>query len=39
MKKKALTLLLSLTLGTALLYGCGGGSEGAAEVKEERLKR
>ncbi|MBR2185717.1 MAG: hypothetical protein IJ857_00100 [Lachnospiraceae bacterium] len=38
MKKKALTLLLSLTLGTALLYGCGGGSEGAAEVKEEKVE-
>ncbi len=37
MKKKALTLLLALTLGTALFSGCGGSDE-AAEVKEEKVE-
>ncbi|MBQ6967598.1 MAG: hypothetical protein IJP84_06820 [Lachnospiraceae bacterium] len=39
MKKKALTLLLALTLGATLFCGCGGDdSSEAKEVKEEKVE-
>ncbi len=38
MKKKALTLLLALTLGAALFCGCGDDSSEAKEVKEEKVE-